>query len=42
MPAFLILSFRFLRSTWSGMKDSNFRSLFYWVAGFLALGTWFS
>lgn len=41
MPAFLILFFRFLRSIWSGLKDPEFRSLFYWVAGFLALGTWF-
>ncbi|MGB7873685.1 MAG: potassium channel family protein [Anaerolineales bacterium] len=41
MPAFLILFFRFLRSLWSGLKDPEFRSLFYWVAGFLALGTWF-
>jgi hypothetical protein len=41
MPAFLILLFRFLRTIWNGMKDPEFRSLFYWVLGFLALGTWF-
>ena len=41
MPAFLILFFRFLRTIWDGLKDPEFRSLFYWVAGFLALGTWF-
>ena len=40
MPAFLILFFRFLRTVWDGLKDPEFRSLFYWVAGFLALGTW--
>ena len=41
MPAFLILFFRFLRTIWDGLKDPEFRSLFYWVAGFLGLGTWF-
>ena len=41
MPAFLLLFIRFLRSIWHGLKDDEFRSLFYWVAGFLALGTWF-
>lgn len=41
MPAFLILFFRFLRTIWDGLKDAEFRSLFYWVLGFLALGTWF-
>lgn len=39
MPAFLILFFRFMRSIWSGLKDAGFRSLFYWVLGFFALGT---
>jgi len=41
MPAFLILFFRFIRTLRDGLKDPEFRSLFYWVAGFLALGTWF-
>lgn len=41
MPAFFLLFIRFLRTIWHGLKDPEFRSLFYWVAGFLALGTWF-
>jgi voltage-gated potassium channel len=41
MPAFLILIYRFFRSLWSGLKDAEFRAMFYWVIGILALGTWF-
>jgi len=41
MPAFLILFFRFIRTIWDGLKDPEFRSLFYWVLGLLTLGTWF-
>ena len=41
MPAFLILFFRFFRSIWKGLKEPEFRSLLYWVLGFLVLGTWF-
>jgi voltage-gated potassium channel len=41
MPAFLIVLYRFGRSLWHGMKDPQFRGLFYWVVGVLGLGTWF-
>ena len=41
MPAFLILFFRFLRTIWDGLKDPEFRSLFYGVLGLLGIGTWF-
>jgi len=41
MPAFLILFVRFFRAIRDGLKDPDFRGLFYWVLGFLALGTWF-
>jgi len=41
MPAFLFLIYRFFRSLWHGLKDREFRALFYWVIGILVLGTWF-
>ena len=41
MPAFLILFVRFFRAIRDGLKDPDFRGLFYWVAGFLGMGTWF-
>ena len=41
MPAFFILIYRFFRSLWEGLKDRDFRALFYWVIGILLLGTWF-
>jgi len=41
MPAFFILLFRFFRSLWHGLKDSDFRALFTWVLAILLLGTWF-
>ena len=41
MPAFFILLYRFFRSLWHGLKDKEFRAIFYWVVGLLALGTWF-
>ena len=41
MPAFFILIYRFFRSLWDGLKDRDFRALFYWVIGILLLGTWF-
>jgi len=41
MPAFLLLLYRFIRSIWLGLKDPDFRALFLWVVGLLALGTWF-
>ncbi|MBT7073165.1 MAG: two pore domain potassium channel family protein [Anaerolineae bacterium] len=41
MPAFLILFVRFFRAIREGLKDPDFRGLFYWVLGFLGLGTWF-
>lgn len=41
MPAFLILFVRFFRTIRDGLKDPEFRGLFYWVAGILGLGTWF-
>jgi len=41
MPAFLIVLYRFARGIWSGLKDPQFRGLFYWVLGVLGLGTWF-
>jgi voltage-gated potassium channel Kch len=41
MPAFFILIYRFFRSLWHGLKDREFRALFYWVLGIIALGTWF-
>ena len=41
MPAFFILIYRFFRSLWHGLKDKEFRALFYWVVAILALGTWF-
>jgi len=41
MPVFLFLLLRFFRSLWDGLKDKEFRALFYWVMGILILGTWF-
>ena len=41
MPAFFFLMFRFFRSLWQGLKDKEFRALFLWVLGIIALGTWF-
>jgi hypothetical protein len=41
MPVFLFLLFRFFHSLWEGLKDREFRALFYWVLGILVLGTWF-
>jgi voltage-gated potassium channel len=41
MPAFLIVLYRFFRGLWRGLKDPQFRGLFYWVLGVLGLGTWF-
>lgn len=41
MPAFLIVLYRFFRSLWHGLKDPQFRGLFYVVLGVLGLGTWF-
>ena len=41
MSAFLLLFIRFLRSIWRGLKDPEFRSLFYGVVGVLGIGTWF-
>jgi hypothetical protein len=41
MPAFIILLYRFFRSLWTGLKDKEFRAMFYWVMGIIALGTWF-
>ena len=41
MPAFFILIYRFFRSIWDGLKDKEFRALFFWVLGILAMGTWF-
>lgn len=41
MPAFFILLYRFFRSLWHGLQDKEFRALFYWVIGILAMGTWF-
>lgn len=41
MPAFFILLYRFFRSLWTGLKDKEFRAVFYWVLGILVLGTWF-
>lgn len=41
MPAFLLLFIRFIRGIWSGLKDPEFRSLFYGVLGMLGIGTWF-
>lgn len=41
MPAFLLLFIRFVRGIWSGLKDPEFRSLFYGVLGMLGIGTWF-
>jgi len=41
MPAFLFLLYRFFRSLWAGLKDAEFRALFHWVLGVVALGTWF-
>jgi voltage-gated potassium channel len=41
MPAFIFLIYRFFRSLWNGLKDREFRALFYWVIGILLLGTWF-
>jgi len=41
MPAFFILLYRFFRSLYHGLKDKEFRAMFYWVLGILALGTWF-
>jgi voltage-gated potassium channel len=41
MPAFLIVLYRLFRGLWNGLKDPQFRALFYWVLGVLTLGTWF-
>ena len=41
MPALILIFYRFFRSLWNGLKDPEFRGLFYWVVGILALGTWF-
>lgn len=41
MPAFFIFPYRFFHSLWYGLKDKEFRALFYWALGILALGTWF-
>ena len=41
MPAFFILLYRFFHSLWAGLKDKEFRALFFWVIGILAMGTWF-
>lgn len=41
MPAFFFLLYRFFHSLWVGLKDREFRALFFWVLGILALGTWF-
>lgn len=41
MPVFLFLLVRFFHSLWEGLKDREFRALFYWVLGILVLGTWF-
>ncbi len=41
MPAFIILLYRFFHSLWHGLKDTEFRALFFWVLGILGLGTWF-
>jgi hypothetical protein len=41
MPAFILVFYRFIRGIWNGLKDPQFRGLFYWVLGMLALGTWF-
>jgi hypothetical protein len=41
MYAFFILLYRFLHSLWQGLKDKEFRALFFWVLGILAMGTWF-
>lgn len=41
MPAFILVFYRFIRALWNGLKDPQFRGLFYWVLGMLAVGTWF-
>jgi voltage-gated potassium channel len=41
MPALLIVLYRFFRGLWHGLKDPQFRGIFYWVLGVLGLGTWF-
>jgi len=41
MAPFFILLYRFFRSLWEGLKDRDFRALFFWVIGILAMGTWF-
>ena len=41
MPAFILVFYRFIRGLWNGLKDPQFRGLFYWVVGMLAVGTWF-
>ncbi|MCB9111168.1 MAG: two pore domain potassium channel family protein [Anaerolineales bacterium] len=41
MPGFFVLLIRFFRSLWHGMKDKEFRSLFYSVVGVIILGTIF-
>ena len=41
MPAFLFVLVRFFRGIWNGLRDAEFRAMFYWVIGLLALGTWF-
>lgn len=40
MPAFLFLIYRFFRSLWTGLKDKEFRALFFWVLGLVFLGVW--
>lgn len=41
MPAIFIVLIRFFRIIRDGLKDPEFRGLFYWVLGILGLGTWF-
>jgi voltage-gated potassium channel len=41
MPALILVLYRFFRGIWNGLKDPEFRGLFYWVGSILALGTWF-
>jgi voltage-gated potassium channel len=41
MPASFIVLYRFFHGLWNGLKDPQFRGLFYWGLGVLGLGTWF-
>ena len=41
MPAIFLVLIRFFRIIRDGLKDPEFRGLFYWVLGILGLGTWF-